>query len=277
MEQKAEQREFHTFLGLDLGGGKGRSTAVAILRQAVDGVKVVFVDTRAPSGNPFYDHELLRFLRENCAEALLAVNAPLLPTICLRCDLPRCPGLTRCPDPVAGWYRRQEKLAVVNRRGKPALTPYTQRACDILLQRRYHITPRETFGQGMGPLTARAHYLRRAMADCFELQRNLIEVYPKATLHALFDGEAAKNYKKQYNTWRTRAQILEALSEEMIFEVWREKCLSNDHCFDAVICAYTGYLWSKEGWEMPEEDREIFLADGWIWFPPHVPPAPEER
>ena len=58
--------------------------------------------------------------------------------------------------------------------------------------------------------------------------------------------------------------------------MWREGCLQNDHCFDAVICAYTGYLWATEHWTLPDEDREVFAQDGWIWFPPRAVAA-EER
>ena len=56
-------------------------------------------------------------------------------------------------------------------------------------------------------------------------------------------------------------------SDELKFEVWREGCLGNDHCFDAVLCAYTGYLWATERWELPQQHRDIFDQDGWIWFP----------
>ena len=41
--------------------------------------------------------------------------------------------------------------------------------------------------------------------------------------------------------------------------------------FDAVICAFTGYLWARDGWAAPEAfsgPREARLDDGWIWLPP---------
>ena len=47
----------------------------------------------------------------------------------------------------------------------------------------------------------------------------------------------------------------------------REQCLQSDHCFDALVCAYTAYLWAKDGWELPEADRQVFVEDGWIWSP----------
>jgi predicted RNase H-like nuclease len=157
---------------------------------------------------------------------------------------------------------------------KPQVTAYTQRAIEIHLQRALGIVPRETLGQGMGPLTARAQHLVRALAESYRLNRNLIEVYPRATVHQLFGARRARRYKRQADPWKSRAEILEELSHELEFAVWREGCLSNDHCFDAVLCAYTAYLWARDGWEMPPEEAGLFLADGWIWVPPAAARGP---
>ena len=47
----------------------------------------------------------------------------------------------------------------------------------------------------------------------------------------------------------------------------REDALRNDHCFEALIAAYTAYLWAKDGWTLPEPGAP-FVDDGWIWVPP---------
>ncbi len=262
---------FRTFLGVDLGGGKGKNTAVARLVRTAGGVSVQLVSTRTPEERPFFDAELVAFLRAHAEGAVLAIDAPLLPSVCLRCHLEVCEGLAACQDPVVRWFAQQSPEESRAASGKPATTAYTQRACEVLLHRRHGILPRETLGQGMGPLTARAHYLRRVLAPTFELNRNLLEVYPKATIHMLCGAEPARRYKRLANTWRVRAEILERLQPELSFNIWREGCLQNDHCFDAVICAYTAYLWAREGWTLPEEDRAVFERDGWIWFPPRAP------
>lgn len=260
-------RAFRTFIGVDLGGGKGKNTAVARLERVEGGVSVRFVSARTGDDRPFFDEELLAYLRVHAEGAVLAVDAPLLPSVCLRCRLEVCEGLSACQDPVVRWFAQQPPGGR-GASGKPTTTAYTQRACEVLLHRRHGILPRETLGQGMGPLTARAHYLRRALAPVYELNRNLLEVYPKATLHMLCGEDRARRYKRLANTWRVRAEILEELQPRLSFDIWREGCLQNDHCFDAVICAYTAYLWCEEGWTLPEEDRAVFERDGWIWFPP---------
>jgi len=274
-------RRFTTFLGVDLGGGKGKNTAVARLVAEPGRVRVVEVGTRVPgegSTPPFYDHLLVKHLRAFADDAVLAIDAPLTATTCVRCQLPRCLTLEHCDDPTVAWFRGtvaalqggdpRVRDGVDGRFGKkPLATPYTQRACEVVLHRDHGILPRETLGQGMGPLTARALYLRRALEDRFQLNENLLEVYPKATLERLFGAEA-RRYKRHPDTWAVRARLLEQLSDELSFDVWREGCLSNDHCFDAVICAYTAYRWARDGWQLPVTDREVFARDGWIWIPP---------
>jgi predicted RNase H-like nuclease len=266
------KREFDTFLGVDLGGGKGKKTAVARLERFDGHVRVVHVGTRSPTDRPYFDDDLIAYLLDHEDRALLAIDAPLSTSVCLRCRLAVCPGLARCEDPVVVWFREEgERLFAASPRSssrKPSTTPYTQRACEILLHKRFGIWPRETLGQGMGPLTARAHYLRRALAPRFVLHENLIEVYPKATVHALFGERRSRAYKREVDTWSTRAAILEGLESDLRFDIWREGCLQNDHCFDAVLCAYTGYLWARDAWSLPESDRAVLEEDGWIWFPP---------
>ncbi len=264
-----ETRAFSTFIGVDLGGGKGKNTAVACLERTTDGVRVTHVSTRDDTGGPYHDAALVAYLKQHRG-ALLAVDAPLTMSVCVRCGLRCCPSLERCVDPVVLWFREVGDPMVrdQSRPGrKPPTTAYTQRACEVLMHRKHGILPREALGQGMGPLTARAHYLRRVLEEQFTLNEDLIEVYPKATIHVLFGEDLARKYKRGVDTWRQRAEILEALGSELRFEVWRQGCLENDHCFDAVICAYTGYLWATKGWTMPDEHREVFEQDGWIWFP----------
>jgi hypothetical protein len=273
------QRHFVHVLGIDLGGGKGKTTALATLR--IDGRAATVVDIAPRTGAPpFYDAALLETIRAYGDETLLCLDAPLTLPPCLRCTVAVCPGQEACVDPAVIEMRA---LAAETdggssdrdtRRGKPPITPYTQRATEVHLSRRSGIVAREGLGQGTGPLAARAAHLVRALADRFTLNENLIEVYPKATLALLGLGTP---FKKHLRERETRARILETLSDELRFGpgIWRERCVQNDHLFEAVLCAFTGFLWARDGWTIPagaqpaalRSDAER-LRDGWIWTPP---------
>lgn len=266
------ESRFKRFVGVDLGGGKGKKTAVALLEIGDGGVVVRDVAPRAGAA-PLYDTSLIDTLRAFDGDTLVCIDAPLTLPPCLRCDVPVCPGQEGCVDPAVLEMRRlYGPVGLDNgrdhRRGKPSLTPYTQRATEVYLHKHRGILPRETLGQGMGPLTARAAHLLRALADRFTLNENLIEVYPRATLEALGFREP---YKKRIDR---RIEIL-ALLPELTFGpgVWREECRKSDHLFDAVIGAYTGYLWARDGWQIPLPAAEMLRRDGWIWIPPERPAA----
>jgi predicted nuclease with RNAse H fold len=260
--------QFERFLGVDLGGGKGKKTAVAVLERQDTGVAVVALLPR--SGDPpLYDNGLIEELRSRSAGALLCVDAPLTLPPCLRCEEEVCPGQDRCVDPAVVEMRRLGGSAHAtsrdHRRGKPAVTPYTQRVTEVYLRERRAVLPRETLGQGMGPLTARASYLLRALADRFRLSENAIEVYPKATLTLL---ELVEPYKKQSDA---RLRMLDRMPGLTFAPgVWREECVQSDHAFDAIVCAYTGFLYARDGWELPTGCAVDSARDGWIWVPPET-------
>jgi predicted RNase H-like nuclease len=255
-------RAFQTFIGVDLGGGKGKNTAVARLELVDHGVQVRDYGTGKDA--PWFDERLIAYLRSH-ADALVAVDAPLTMPSCVRCVLPTCPTAEACEVPILAWFRARENGSRPVGK-KPKYTPYTQRATEVVLHEEHQILPRETLGQGMGPLAARAAYLTRALAGTHSLNDNLIEVYPKATLTQLFSPRIAGRYKRSAESPRTRLDILNQL-DDLSFApgAWREDGLANDHKFDAIVCAYTAYLWWRGRCVQPTS--QVVLDDGWIWFP----------
>ncbi|MFO0574330.1 MAG: DUF429 domain-containing protein [Polyangia bacterium] len=312
------RRSFRTFIGVDLGGGKGKTTAVVRLRLELEAgdreplrpsereslrngdrlqVPQLTVED-AGIGRTFYDDRLLEYLLRHADDAVLAMDAPLTLPACVRCTLPRCPGLAACDVPTVRWFSTRSE-AKSDKNGKPRYTPYTQRATEVVLHEDHGIVPRETLGQGMGPLTARMAYLKHALAGSYDLNRNLLEVYPKATLAQLFpdpeppppprgisyldgngrpvglDGklargmrsEIAQKYKRSGHGPQIRSRVLGELPELRFGPgQWRESLIQSDHAFDALLCAYTAYLWARDGWSLPGEP--VFAEDGWIWIPP---------
>ena len=273
-----KKRSFLHILGVDLGGGKGKKTAVATLRvDPRDGAATVTEIVPRSGTLPLYDATLLAHLRGFGDGTLICIDAPLTLPPCLRCLVPVCPGQESCVDANVIEMRRLTSAAGSavgrdGRRGKPQITPYTQRVTEVHLLHDRGLVPREAMGQGTGPLTARAAHLTRALADRFRLNENLIEVSPKATLTAL---GFARPYKKQIRERQTRAEVLEALAPGLRFGpgVWREVCVQNDHLFDAVICAYTGHLWARDGWVERDPVNTALRRDGWIWVPPDDRPS----
>jgi hypothetical protein len=256
-----KRRNFIHVLGVDLGGGKGKKTAVATLRveahNATGTSQSATVVEIAPrlGALPVYDDALVESIRSFGDGTLLCVDPAVIAM--------RAIAASDDSDKHGGRDLR---------RGKPAITPYTQRPTEVFAAHRLGIIPREALGQGTGPLAARAAHLTRALADRFRLNENLLEVYPKGTLQAL---GFSRPYKKHLHERETRASILEALSAELRFGpgVWRELCIQSDHLFDAVICAFTGFLWARDAWAAPSargaDDRSApRVEDGWIWLPP---------
>ncbi len=266
-------RAFDRFVGIDLGGGKGRTTAVASLRLEEGGVSVEHVGLRDPGGERWFDARLVAYLEAAEPGTALGIDAPLTLPACVRCKLERCPGVAACVDPAVVWFRDVGEPGLLSRRGptrggKPAFTPYTQRPAEVWLELERDLIPRETLGQGMGPLTARARHLTLALRPRFALHENLIEVYPKATIQALFPGPEGEHYRHDHEV---RQRILHALADLRFpprSGMMRNTSADVDHCFDALIAAYTTYLWARDEWTLPAEHAALLAADGFIWAPP---------
>jgi hypothetical protein len=189
-----------------------------------------------------------------------------------------------CADAAVVWLRTEGRALVRNvaaetvgggGRPRPALTaqarllPYAHRATEVVMTYERGLLPLSALGASSGQIASRAGHLRRRLRGAgFELHRNLLEVSPAATVNALCGSRAARGYKRDADPWRTRALILERLADLSFApqsRMAREDVLQNDHCFDAVIAAYTAYLWARDGWPSPEG---CFADDGWITAPP---------
>jgi hypothetical protein len=281
------RRPFTRFLGIDLGGSRGKTTAVAQLTLRGDGIWVDDVATRRGL-DPWRDDTLWEHLSTLGADTVIAIGAPLTQPACSRCTLPACPGVAACEDPAVVWLRNEghalaeeaiaESMAAPgtvvhtgHTHSRPRLLPYSHRATETVLCYEQELLPVAALGAATGVIGARASQLRRRLAGAgFELNRNLIEVSPAATVAALFDRRRARGFKRDADAWHTRAEIVEQL-HDLAFSpssrLSREEVLRNDHCFEAMIAGYTGYLWAREGWTMPEP-ADVFAVDGWIWTPP---------
>lgn len=279
------KRPFQRFIGVDLGGGRGKTTAVAEVRIGKDGAEVVEVATRAGK-QPWTDETLGERLAVADPGIVLAIDAQLTQPACGRCTVAVCPGMEACVDPAVVWLRTEGRALVRNEGAvrlygsskttaapRPSgaqarLAPYMHRATDVVTTYERGLLPLSSLGAANSAITARANHLARRLRGAgFALHENLIEVSPVATVAALCGPRMARGYKRDADPWRTRALILEQLRDLSFApqsRMAREEVLGNDHCFDAVISAYTAYLWAREGWSVPDGP---FAADGWIATP----------
>jgi len=308
---------FHRFIGISLGGGRGKTTAVARLEPGREPGSLVLAEARARRGHrgggdvsverdtiAFRDEVLVSYLDEWVDErTVVAIDAPLTLPPCVRCQL-ACPGVEACSVPAVAWMRRHSPNLVLRKGrsdpGKPRVTPYTQRATELLLER-VHLQPREALGQGMGPRAARAAFLRRRLSR-LRLNENLIEVHPRATMIRLFGSERERWTRRgeQVGAWEVRKEMLRDLAHGLELDrVWPELVVRDVHVFHAVVSAFTALMWSQQGWRGPadllefREQRQgiggvqsvdpevpetlasavadlgdLWLEDGWIWTPP---------
>jgi hypothetical protein len=153
------------------------------------------------------------------------------------------------------------------------------------------ISPRETLGQGTGPVAARAAYLRRVLSPRLRLHENLVEVHPRATIEQVFGPEVARlaRHGDDDRVWATRKRVLAGLAPGIAFDyVWPELVVRNTHVFHAVLGAFTAYLWARHGLRGPvdllratpvattaedlaeaiEALGSLWLEDGWVFVPP---------
>jgi Protein of unknown function (DUF429) len=287
------QRRFATFVGVDLGGARGKTTAVAqLVVGPQDRAQVRWISTRH-AGAPWVDDTLLGYLAGLGDDVVLAIGAPLTSPACGRCVLPACPGVNDCVDPAVVWLRStgramtedteladsvasgqsgQERVSTSGgERPRVRIAPYAHRATELVVCYERGLLPASQIGHANGQVAARAAHLRRRLLRAgFALHQNLLEVSPAATIAALFDRRRARGYKRDADPWQTRALLVESLTDlefAPASRMAREDALRNDHCFEALIAAYTAYLWAKEGWSLPEP-AQPFVDDGWIWVPP---------
>jgi predicted nuclease with RNAse H fold len=284
------KRAFHRFIGVDLGGGRGKTTAVAEARLAPNGTGAAVFEVAIRAGKaPWTDDELLGRLANpdgQCDGVVIAIDAPLTSTACGRCELATCPGTEACVDPAVIWLRTAGRDMVREVAAKASggtaqrpqlqltaqarLAPYAHRGAEVVMTYREGLLPLASLGASNGMISARAGQLKKRLRTAgFRLHENLLEVSPVATIAALCGQHAARGYKRDADPWRTRALILERLGDLTFApqsRMAREDVLGNDHAFDAVMSAYTAYLWARDGWELPAGP---FADDGWIFAPPN--------
>jgi predicted nuclease with RNAse H fold len=243
-------------LGLDLGGASSRSTGAVLLegarrpaRVVLDPEPQVLPKARTPAEA---DERLLALVRDARPD-IVAIDAPLSLPPCLRCSAAcRGPGIDRCERADArGLWRA-------------GWNPTSQRLCELLVFERVRERPMPTMQ--LGALTARALVLARRLRRLRPPPR-VLEVYPRATLAALRAGDPAIRPRERAEPRADhRRGVVRALRRTGLIDVSDRlrRRIGQEHVFDALIAAYTGWLYPRGLHPPPSMVRE---GDGWIWIP----------
>jgi predicted nuclease with RNAse H fold len=91
--------------------------------------------------------------------------------------------------------------------------------------------------------------------------RQVIEVYPAATLRAL--GLPSRGYKRR-DSQAVRSAIIDGLRETVFAPNARANAIESDHVLDAVICTRAGADYAN-GLAVAPRDLPLAKREGWIW------------
>ena len=182
--------------------------------------------------------------------AVLAVDAPLTLPPCLTCTSNHCqiPSREGC------------KGAAAKRMWRAGGHPLTERHCELFINDQEDITARPLPTMRIGQIAARGLVLQRVLARSHP-EIEVIEVYPRASIEALgidpgTDGESSLDAIE-----RIGSSLRSHVSGQHPNDV------GNRHELDAVVAAYTGWLYKHRHSEMRQPTEPYVEADGWIWVP----------
>jgi predicted nuclease with RNAse H fold len=249
-------RESKTVLGIDLGGALQATTGYAVLTGVRrPALKAVGVMPRSRSANAA-ECDLFALL-DSWQPSLVAIDAPLTLPPCLICP-------SSCQGPGKDRCELQAARLVWEAGGNPV----TERLCEVRLRdemRGGKPLPTMRIGQIAGRGVALARRLR-----AFRAERGLvggpeaIEVYPAASLLRWGCGQRPSRREGAETARRFRVKVLGVLGEQISGLDAPGIVHEDDHAFDALIAAYTGWL-APEKLEQPPEGFNA--ASGWIWLP----------
>lgn len=262
---------FHRFLGLSLSGGKSDRSCLAVIDFYPDSKRLFLsgifdrVKSEEYISADLKLHELISQFADNCD--WLGFDVPLTIPKCLRCELP-CPGFETCSVEEIKWMRGLYQN-IKKKKPKKMFTPYTQRAVDLYLQELEddNLEIQQALGANLAPMTARAHFIQR------RLDIPSFEIAPKVSVlrlgQKLHIGKThLLNYRSTTSGEEARRIFLQALSDKtglFIYQQDLKTLIESYHAFDALICAFVGFLHYQE--KTQEAPSDFPKASGWAWFP----------
>lgn len=242
-------------LGFDLAGVTG-ATGYAVLETQGAQAKLVDAGVVSTSGTPVEGEDRLLELVDRIGPDVLAVDAPLTLPPCLT-----CPSYCRGPG-------QDCELAAARRMWESGSNPVIRRPCELEAKNRIPgLDPKPTMGLGI--ITARAVSLvrkleSRGVPPSSIVRGEVLEIYPAASLRRMGWTERPPQNAEPSVKSEFFAQVAASLQSEIEGLDDHPQCIEVDDVFDALIAAYTGWLY-PDRLETPPPGFN--LASGWIWAP----------
>lgn len=261
------------FVGLTLGGGKGRKTCLSVLEYFVKEKKLFLSELHEgieESLKVSSDTEIIQLL-EGLGPSVhsIGMDAPLVLPKCMRCRLP-CPGHEKCEEPEIRWMWRHHKGLAPKKRPNKIFTPYTERCFEQYVNS--EIAPEllcdHAFGSNRAPLASRAMYLKRRIPH-----GKVLEILPRLSVWRLGQNMGLKKnqlvqYKQLTKGPAIRQRFLDQWSDEGLSFIYHRDfklMVKDSFAFDSFICAYTAFL-NYRG--LCETRPKTFpKSEAWISFP----------
>jgi hypothetical protein len=259
------------FLGLSLSGGKSDKSCLAVLDVYPDQKRTFLSHLQERIKSEEFISADLKILQmvEQLKEhsKSLSFDAPLTLPKCLQCP-ETCHSYETCQEPEVKWMREFDHN-LPKKRPKKMFTPYTQRPVDLYLSNleEENLEVQHTLGSNLAPLAARAQYLKRRITiPC-------LEVFPRLAVWRM-GGELRVNkahlrsYRNSSGGEDARRAFLNAWVEKAGLFLYQQdfKLLcENLHGFEALVCAWVGYLKEQGKTESPPKDFPD--PKGWVEIP----------
>lgn len=241
-------------LGIDLAGVTGKTGYAVLEGGSRPHLMEAALLPKEPT--PLLAEESLVDLIDRISPDRLTIDAPLTLPPCLTCS-DHCQG----PGELC-------ELDSARQMWSAGSNPVIRRQCEVEVKQSVSgSSPNPTMGLGI--ITARAVSLVRKLRERKENQMlvangAVLEVYPAATLRRL--GRSDRPPKKASASVRGTfySEVVDGLASKIDGLNDLPLCRTNDDVFDALLAAYTGWLYPDR---LEEPPKGFDLASGWIWFP----------
>ena len=262
------------FMGVTLGGGKGRKTCVSVLEYFTKEKKLFLSQLHEQiedNGKQSSDTQIIQIIEKNKKELHgIALDAPLKLPKCLRCRLV-CPGHEKCQEPEIKWMWKRFKKRAPEKRPNKIFTPYTERCVEQYIASDIHpdLVSDHAFGSNRAPLAARALYLKRRIPKGIRVH----EVIPRvAVWHLGLSMGFRKNnliqYKQLTKGPTLRRQFLDRWSDEGLSFIYHRDfklMVKDSFAFDSFIGAYASYL--KYRGQCINPPKDFPRSEAWVLIP----------